>query len=256
MRLPIRYAIAALALFPIAVSRAGQPGDPNPAYGMRLEGFAYPWPVAQYRFASQDQTLEMAYMDVKPARPNGGTAVLLHGKNFCAATWQDTIRVLVDAGYRVIAPDQIGFCKSSKPAIPVQLSAIGRQHACFAGIAGRAPRDHDWPLHRRDACHPLCSDVSGRGGTTGAGGSHRAGGLEGARGAMAECGCLVSARAEDHGEQHSVLRARHLLRQHMGANLRALGANAGRHVSGNWTRPSGVGLGPALRHDLFAAGGL
>jgi pimeloyl-ACP methyl ester carboxylesterase len=115
MKLPFRYAIAALALFPAAISRAGQPGDPNPAYGMRLEGFAYPWPVARYRFDSQDQMLEMAYMDVKPARPNGGTAVLLHGKNFCAATWQDTIRVLVDAGYRVIAPDQIGFCKSSKP---------------------------------------------------------------------------------------------------------------------------------------------
>jgi pimeloyl-ACP methyl ester carboxylesterase len=93
-----------------------RPVDPGPDYGMRLERFAYPWPVAQYRFRSQGQMLEMAYMDVKPARPNGRTAVLLHGKNFCAATWQTTITVLVDAGYRVIAPDQIGFCKSSKPA--------------------------------------------------------------------------------------------------------------------------------------------
>jgi len=42
--------------------------------------------------------------------------VLLHGKNFCAATWEDTITVLAEAGYRVIAPDQIGFCKSTKPA--------------------------------------------------------------------------------------------------------------------------------------------
>jgi pimeloyl-ACP methyl ester carboxylesterase len=59
----------------------------------------------------------MAYMDVKPTTtPNGRTAVLLHGKNFCAATWHDTIAVLTGAGYRVIAPDQIGFCKSSKPA--------------------------------------------------------------------------------------------------------------------------------------------
>ena len=58
----------------------------------------------------------MAYMDVKPAHPNGRTAVLLHGKNFCAATWQATITALTEAGYRVIAPDQIGFCKSSKPA--------------------------------------------------------------------------------------------------------------------------------------------
>jgi pimeloyl-ACP methyl ester carboxylesterase len=41
---------------------------------------------------------------------------LLHGKNFCAATWGATIRVLTGAGYRVIAPDQVGFCKSTKPA--------------------------------------------------------------------------------------------------------------------------------------------
>jgi len=57
------------------------------SYGPRLEGFTYPWPVTLYRFESQNQPLEMAYMDVKPARPNGRTAVLLHGKNFCAATW-------------------------------------------------------------------------------------------------------------------------------------------------------------------------
>jgi pimeloyl-ACP methyl ester carboxylesterase len=54
-------------------------------------------------------------MDVKPSKPNGRTAVLLHGKNFCAATWESTIRTLTQAGYRVVAPDQIGFCKSSKP---------------------------------------------------------------------------------------------------------------------------------------------
>jgi len=41
--------------------------------------------------------------------------VLLHGKNFCGATWERQIADLTGAGYRVIAPDQIGFCKSSKP---------------------------------------------------------------------------------------------------------------------------------------------
>ncbi|RZA32298.1 MAG: alpha/beta hydrolase [Lysobacteraceae bacterium] len=58
----------------------------------------------------------MAYLDVAPAAPNGRTVVLLHGKNFCAATWQSAIGALSGAGYRVIAPDQVGFCKSSKPA--------------------------------------------------------------------------------------------------------------------------------------------
>jgi pimeloyl-ACP methyl ester carboxylesterase len=39
----------------------------------------------------------------------------MHGKNFCAATWHATALVLQKAGMRVIVPDQIGFCKSSKP---------------------------------------------------------------------------------------------------------------------------------------------
>jgi pimeloyl-ACP methyl ester carboxylesterase len=85
------------------------------SYGPELEGFAYPYPVAQFAFASQQQALHMAYMDVQPAHPNGRIIVLLHGKNFCAATWEASIAVLRAAGYRVIAPDQIGFCKSSKP---------------------------------------------------------------------------------------------------------------------------------------------
>ena len=50
-----------------------------------------------------------------PTGENGRVVVLLHGKNFCAATWRNTIKTLVAAGYRVIAPDQIGFCKSTKP---------------------------------------------------------------------------------------------------------------------------------------------
>jgi pimeloyl-ACP methyl ester carboxylesterase len=89
---------------------------PQPSYGPELEGFAYPYPVARFRLTSQRQPLQMAYLDVRPATPNGHTVVLLHGKNFCAATWEGQIRALSAAGYRVVAPDQIGFCKSSKPA--------------------------------------------------------------------------------------------------------------------------------------------
>jgi pimeloyl-ACP methyl ester carboxylesterase len=86
------------------------------SYGPELEGFDYPEPVQRFAFTSQRQALTMAYLDVRPAHPNGRTAVLLHGKNFCAATWDTTIKALSADGYRVIAPDQIGFCKSSKPA--------------------------------------------------------------------------------------------------------------------------------------------
>ena len=85
------------------------------SYGMELEGFEYPFPVKRYTFTSQGEAMRMAYLDVAPATPNGRTVVLLHGKNFCAATWESTIRALTGAGYRVIAPDQIGFCKSTKP---------------------------------------------------------------------------------------------------------------------------------------------
>jgi len=86
-----------------------------PVYGPQLQGFDYPYPVQHFSLNSQQQQLEMAYLDVPATKPNGKVALLLHGKNFCAATWQGSIEALTAAGYRVIAPDQIGFCKSSKP---------------------------------------------------------------------------------------------------------------------------------------------
>jgi Predicted hydrolases or acyltransferases (alpha/beta hydrolase superfamily) len=111
---PLLAALAAATLwFPC---HAATP-PPTPRYGAQLEGFDYPFPVASYTVAAHGQSLQMAYLDVAPSgAPNGRTAVLLHGKNFCAATWADTITALSAQGYRVIAPDQIGFCKSSKPA--------------------------------------------------------------------------------------------------------------------------------------------
>lgn len=92
-------------------------GEPVAAYGPQLEGFEYPFPLQHFALSSQGQQLTMGFMDVPAAgRANGRTVVLMHGKNFCGATWAPTIKVLSTAGYRVIAPDQIGFCSSSKPA--------------------------------------------------------------------------------------------------------------------------------------------
>lgn len=100
------------SLLPLAPLQAAE----QSAYGPQLEGFDYPHSLQRFAFSSQQQDLSMGFMDVKPSgKANGRTAVLLHGKNFCAATWEATIDVLSDAGYRVIAPDQIGFCSSSKP---------------------------------------------------------------------------------------------------------------------------------------------
>jgi pimeloyl-ACP methyl ester carboxylesterase len=88
----------------------------HPTYGAELDGFSYPHEVQRYRFKSQSSDVAMAYMDVKPeSAANGRTAVLLHGRNFCSATWEKTISVLSRSGFRVVAPDQIGFCKSTKP---------------------------------------------------------------------------------------------------------------------------------------------
>jgi len=85
------------------------------SFGPQLEGFDYPFSIEKLQLDSQGQKVEMAYMDIQPVTSNGQTIVLMHGKNFCAATWENTIQFLTDKGYRVIAPDQIGFCKSSKP---------------------------------------------------------------------------------------------------------------------------------------------
>lgn len=110
-----RKACALAALAATLVAMLPVWAQERPAYGAMLEGFDYPHEVQQFTVESQGDDLAMAFMDVTPKKPNGKTAVLLHGKNFCAATWEATITALTDAGYRVIAPDQIGFCKSSKP---------------------------------------------------------------------------------------------------------------------------------------------
>ncbi|MBY4896063.1 alpha/beta hydrolase [Cupriavidus sp. AU9028] len=95
---------------------AATSATPGTTYGPQLEGFRYPHPVQRFEFTSQQQPMSMAFMDVAPkGKANGRTAVLLHGKNFCGATWEQTIETLSSAGYRVIAPDQIGFCASTKP---------------------------------------------------------------------------------------------------------------------------------------------
>jgi pimeloyl-ACP methyl ester carboxylesterase len=109
----LKLVFVALAL---ALSGAPASADEGPAYGPELEGFDYPLPVQRFVFQSQRQQVQMAYLDAQPDRANGRTIVLLHGKNFCAATWEGTMRFLQSKGFRVIVPDQIGFCKSSKPA--------------------------------------------------------------------------------------------------------------------------------------------
>jgi pimeloyl-ACP methyl ester carboxylesterase len=113
----MRHLFTILAGALLAAALPVHAAESTPAYGPELQGFAYPHPLRHFRFTSQGQALQMAYMDVAPAgAANGRTAVLMHGKNFCGATWEQTIAALSEAGYRVVVPDQVGFCASTKPA--------------------------------------------------------------------------------------------------------------------------------------------
>jgi len=76
------------------------------------------YPVEFFPLQIERQDLRMAYRDVKPtAAANGKTVLLLHGKNFSGFYWERVTTLLASRGYRVIAPDQIGFGASSRPDI-------------------------------------------------------------------------------------------------------------------------------------------
>lgn len=82
---------------------------------INLSTVKYPFDVHFLKLHVQNQDLQMAYMDIQPLKPNSKNIVLLHGKNFNGAYWKTTIQALVNKGFRVIVPDQIGFGKSTKP---------------------------------------------------------------------------------------------------------------------------------------------
>ncbi|MFL6793345.1 MAG: alpha/beta fold hydrolase, partial [Bradyrhizobium sp.] len=104
----------AAALFAALFASPATAAEREP-YGIGLEGFAYPYPVNMLPLVNDGEQLRMAYMDIAPAQPNGRTVLLLHGRNFPSSYWAPVIKMLSDAGYRVVVPDQIGFGKSSKP---------------------------------------------------------------------------------------------------------------------------------------------
>jgi pimeloyl-ACP methyl ester carboxylesterase len=122
----------ALALYLAVVAAlwlndCASPAARGEAMGIALEGFAYPYPVHFLPLTIEGEDLRLAYMDVAPAGPpKGRTVVLLHGRNFPSSYWEPTIKALVEAGYRVVAPDQIGFGKSSKPGFAYSFDAMAR----------------------------------------------------------------------------------------------------------------------------------
>ncbi len=123
---------------PSVASAAPAPASsrPDARFDAELSGSSYPFPVARFEVSSQRQKLGMAYMDVRPQQPNGKAVLLLHGKNFAASYWERTIELLSGKGYRVVAPDQIGFGKSSKPeAYQFSFQALAENtHALLAAL--------------------------------------------------------------------------------------------------------------------------
>ena len=120
-------ALSACLLMP-PVSTPVHAAQTPQALGIALEGYPYPYPVTFLPVTVEGQDTRLAYMDVPPAgAPNGRTVMLLHGKNFFGAYWKATIKALSAAGYRVVVPDQLGFGKSSKPAIAYSFHQMAAQ---------------------------------------------------------------------------------------------------------------------------------
>ena len=95
-----------------------------------VDSGSYPFPLRFFEFDLQGTPVQMAYMDVAPSAVSNGQAVLLmHGKNFGSDYWAHTLRALSQAGYRVIAPDQIGFGQSSKPDQEYRFQDLARHTA-------------------------------------------------------------------------------------------------------------------------------
>jgi len=110
--------------------QAAPPAELKPL-GIALEEYPYPWPVLFLPLTIEGQDLRMAYMDVPPAAPaNGRAVVLMHGKNFGGYYWRNVAESLAAAGFRVIVPDQLGWGKSAKPDIrySFQLLAANTAH--------------------------------------------------------------------------------------------------------------------------------
>jgi pimeloyl-ACP methyl ester carboxylesterase len=118
-------AAALLATVPAHAAAQAPPASPPAHWGpvsINLEDVPYPHPVSMLDFTLFGEPVRMAYMDVAPTgSPAGQTVVLLHGGNYFARAWEGTIEALSAAGFRVVAIDQIGYGRSSKPIIPYSL---------------------------------------------------------------------------------------------------------------------------------------
>ena len=121
---------------PVAAPQEPRTGHEAPL-GIALEGFAYPHPVRYLALVEGGQRLRLGYMDVPPTgAANGRAVLLLHGRNFPSSYWPPTIAALAAADYRLVVPDQIGFGKSSKPALAYSFDMMARNTDLLLGQLG------------------------------------------------------------------------------------------------------------------------
>src|ERR1039458_6639893 len=101
----------------LALVLLGAIGAP-PSFAQKGQALHPKYSVQFFQLQVENQDLRMAYRDVQPTgAPKGKAVLLLHGKNFSGFYWEPTIEFLAQQGYRVIAPDQLGFGASSRPDI-------------------------------------------------------------------------------------------------------------------------------------------
>jgi pimeloyl-ACP methyl ester carboxylesterase len=72
---------------------------------------ALPKAAAKYGLGAQSQ---VAYVELNPSGTR--TLLFLHGLGSYSKFWREQLNVFANAGYRVLAFDQLGFGKSDKPA--------------------------------------------------------------------------------------------------------------------------------------------
>ena len=73
------------------------------------------------QYAETSDGLRMAYVD----EGSGPVVLLLHGEPSWSYLYRTMIPVLADAGFRVVAPDLIGFGRSDKPAAVADYTYAG-----------------------------------------------------------------------------------------------------------------------------------
>jgi haloalkane dehalogenase len=95
---------------------------------------AITWPFAP-KYFTQPDGLRQHYVDECPDGDVVGTFLLLHGEPTWAYLYKDWIDPLVSLGYRVVAPDHLGFGRSDKPTEDSWYTIARHRHALERLIA-------------------------------------------------------------------------------------------------------------------------